>query len=447
MEGIHDNQEYKGDFSPVNYDSKKHPARIRATALDKLMYQVDTFHDGQCRCVFRFDGFAEVTKMARTVELSLRVTPVLDYRFVYNPWQFYWEKCSVSTGIVPFRFVDTLDPDKEITGILAEPMNPKQGPQVSVSLIRCGYDSLCVKLSHMVADAMGLLDYICILGNIYNQLLIDPGYIPPETTMGNRGQGQILKRVGIPALIKGIFLWNYPKSQWGFPKVSSNISGRAFSVRIISQKRVTNLKAHCNKKGVKFTEFLIAAFYQALIDVLIPPSGARLPIELTIDLRQYLPSGKADTICDLAGAYFPVIRHTKGQGFEQTLQKVVSAVSRAKTGQPWLGSALFLELITIFPTFIQTWYAQKVMRQELTTETSHPFFSNLGSVDHTIFDFGDLKAVDLGLFGPVSFPPNFLITVYSFQGKLYLTSSFCPTAADPQMVNRFFDCFVEHLPE
>ena len=420
--------------------------RIRAVALDKLMFQVHPFHDRQCRCVITFDGRLDGPRIARAVELSLDAAPVLGCRYVSNPWQSHWEICSPPNSSFAFSQVQPQDMERETGGFLGEGMDPMRGPQVAVRLIRSGRDVLCVKLSHLAADAGGLLDYIRLLSHLYRQLRIDPDHIPPAAAGGDRGQGQVLRGAGLRTLIQGCIHARYPRSQWGFPRTGFDLSGRAFPVRRIGSERLARLKAYCRKDGAKFTDVLVSAFYRALSGILDAPAGARLPVQLTIDLRHYLPSGRAGAICDLSGAYYPIIRHSPGARFEVTLGDVKAAVAKAKAGHPWLGSALFLELMTLLPAGLQTRIAQMIIGNELASGKAHPFLSNLGAIDPRTFDFGDAVAADLGMFGPVTFPPNFLITIYTFHDQLSITSSFCPTAADPGLVDAFFDRFLDELP-
>ncbi len=435
-----------GGTVPVNGRTSPKPARFRTTALDKLMYQVHPFHDGQCRCVITLDGRLDGARMARAVELSLEAAPVLGSRYVCHPWQSRWEKCSPPGSAIAFRQVRAEDPEREIDRFLGEPMDPLRGPQVEVRLVRSARDALCVKLSHLAADATGVLDYIRMLSGLYRRLRTDPDHLPPAVAAEDRGQGQFLRGAGPRALIQGCFHTRYPRTQWGFPQTGSDVSGRAFPKRRVGPERIARLKAYCRTERTNFTDVLVTAFYRALCAVLDPPAGARLPVQLTIDLRRYLPSGKANAICDLAGAYYPVIRNRPGVPFDRTLGDVRAAVTKAKAGHPWLGSALFLELATLMPSGFQTRLAQRIIGRELASGRAHPFLSNLGVIDPRIFDFGDAVTADLGMFGPVTFPPNFLISIYSFRDQLSVTSSFCPTAADPRLVDAFFDRFMEELP-
>ena len=426
--------------------SPKLPDRLPASALDGLMSVVRPLDDGQGRCAITFDGRLDGLQIARAVVLSLDAAPILDCRYVLHPWRHRWERRSLSDRVIPFLQIQAQDSEREIHGFLAESMDAMRGPQVAVRLIRSDRDVLCVKLHHMVADARGLLDYIRLLRDLYRQLQIHPDFIPPAAPAGSRGQGQILRGAGLRAVIQGCLSFRFPRPPKGFPRTGTDMSGRAFAIRRISSERGARLKAYCRTKRVKFTDVLVTAFYRALFRVLNPPAGACLPVELTVDLRRYLPSGRANTVCDLAGAYFPVIRHRPEASFDQTLGEVQTAIAKAKAGHAWLGEALSLELAFLLPAGITTRLGQKIIERNLHAGEAYPVFSNLGVIDPGTFDFGDAVAVDLGVFGPVMFPPSFLISIHSFRDQLSITSSFCDTAADPLLVDTFLTNFMNELP-
>ena len=207
------------DTAPRYRNSKKaKPSeRIRASVLDKLMYFSNPYSDGQCRCVIRFEGQVDGSKLARAVELSLKVAPIIGCRFVYHPWQCFWEKGPISAIRMPFRYLETEDAEKETSKFLNEPMDTLQGIQVAVCLIRSGNDTLVIKLSHMVADAMGLLDYMGILGRLYSELMCNPEYIPPETPKFKRGLGQSPSKCRNYCINKRAMQLVLPKISLGFP--------------------------------------------------------------------------------------------------------------------------------------------------------------------------------------------------------------------------------------
>jgi len=68
------------------------------------------------------------------------------------------------------------------------------------------------------------------------------------------------------------------------------------------------------------------------------------------------------------------------------------------------------------------------MGRELSAGKAHPFLSNIGVIDPAIVDFRDAIATDFQMFGPVAFPPNFLVV------------------GDPRLVDAFFDFFIHELP-
>ncbi len=421
------------------------PSRFPAEALDKLMYLVRPMHDGLCQGVGSFDRSLDADRLERAVRLSLDVSPILGCKYVLAPWQNRWERCSPPDLASAFSQVEARDPEAEVQAFLAEPLDALHGPQVSVRLVRSSQDFVCVKLDHMAADATGTLDYVRLLGRIYSRLETEPDYRPAMITEP-RGLGQVLRAAGPLALLQACARFRYPRSDWGFPKRSGDLSGRAFVERRIDSERLASLKVYCREKGVKFADVLVTAFYRSLMHVLDPPARAKLPVQLTIDLRRYLPTGRADAICDLAGVYYPSIRHKPEAGFEQTLDDVQTAVAKARAGHPWLSQALFLELMSLVPARLQSGLGRMILRRESSSQHAHPFFSNLGVVDRGITRIGDATLTDLRLFGPTAFPPNFLLTVYKSREYLTLASSYCPTALDPALVDAFFAHFLAELP-
>lgn len=198
-----------------------------------MQFLVNQYHDRQCRCVIGFDGKAELSLLETAVRLSMEVVPVLNSRFVNHPWKPYWEKLSSHSGELSFRFIESDDTSNAVNRFFSEPMDCQKGPQLEVALIRSGHDTLCVKISHQVTDAAGLLDYIRILSGIYSKLKNNDENEPNDAFTGKRGLGQVFRNAGFRQLFKGLMNWNYPVSDWGFPKISSDCSGLAFPGRTI----------------------------------------------------------------------------------------------------------------------------------------------------------------------------------------------------------------------
>lgn len=264
--------------------------------------------------------------------------------------------------------------------------------------------------------------------------------------MPDRGPGQVFRGAGWRALLQGCLHLRYPRSPWGFPSGGTDLSRREFPIRKIAAERVSRLKAYSHTQQAALTDVLLTAFFRALTAVLNPPSGMRLPVQSTVDLRRYLPEGRTEALCDLAGVSYPAILHYPKASFAETLRDVGKANAKARAQHPWLGTALFLGVCNLFPSGLQNYLSRRVIRRELSQGRAHPFFANLGVVDPSIFDFGDAAASDLGLFGPLTYPPNFLITTYTFRETLSITSGYCSSAVDPRLVDRFFDTFMSELP-
>ena len=425
-----------------------------AQSEDKLMHLARPFHDGLGRCVITLADRADPDCLARAVKLSLEAAPILDCSYVTGAFRSRWRRAEHPSDA--FSWVRTPDAEGELQDFLAAPLDPGRPPQVAVRLIRpgpaapgpeadVGPDRLCIKMSHMVVDARGLLDYVRLLSGIYRRIQSDPAWVP-ALSGADRGLGQVLRRAGPGAVLLGCLHLRYPRSDWGFPATSSDLSGRSFLFRRIGPERVARIRDYSRGRRVRFTDVLATAFYRGLAGVLKPQAGARLPVQMTIDLRRYLPGARADALCGLAGTFYPVIRHDPRAGFEQTLGAVSAASARERRRQPWLGACVLMALAGLLPPAWQARIARRTMSRAIRSGRAHPFFANLGRLDPRIFQFGETGAVDVAIFGPVAFPPNFQLTVYTVEDVLSITVGFPGTAVDPALLRQFLEDFLKELP-
>lgn len=422
------------------------PERFPAPPMDQFMYLVRILHDGQGRCVVTFAGQVDAERMARAVRLTLDAEPVLGCRFVEHPRRPYWERRDDLDRTPLCPVVEPPDLESALWQFMAAPVDPCAGPQLQARLFRSDRDTLCIRINHMVADAGGTMDYVGLLARTYRELSLDPTYRPQPNLRGNRGQGQVLRRVGLRSLLRACCRFSYPRSAWGFPATSRDFSGRSFAIRRIAPERLASIKAYCHQHQATVNDVLLAAFYRALFEVLDPPLGVPLPVQMTVNLRRYLPAGQAEAICNLVGVFFPAITRKQGATFGDTLAETHVVMEAAKVDHPWLGEALYIELAFLSGLWLVRRIAQRIIGRAVMSGKMHPFFANVGIVDPRQVDFGDERVIDVALFGPVPYPPACLLSVNTFGETMIVTTGFCTTATDRRMVERFLDLFVCELP-
>lgn len=421
------------------------PPRLPSVAMDRLEHLVLAAADQQLHCVIRFAGRIDAPRLARAVRLTLDAEPVLGCRFVVHPWRPFWTRLPGLDERDHCPIETPADPEAALAHYIVTPLDLAAGPQAQARLFRGADDLLCVKLNHAVADGGGVIEYAGLLAATYRALGADPGYVPRANLTGARGLGQVFRRIAPPALLAALRHSAIPTPAWGFPAQGNDLTGRTLLIRRVPVDRVKAIGAYAHDRGVSFSDVLLTAFYRALFDVLDPSASVPLPVQEPVNLRRYLPGGRAAGICNLAASIYPTITREPGATFEAALAQVHAARSAASAGLPGLGQALALEAALALPYVLAQRLAVSAMSGAKTGKT-HPFFSNMGVLDPAGVDFGDAPVTDAYGVGPVLYPPGFFLALSTFQGVLTVATSFCHTAVDARRVAQCLDQLVAELP-
>ncbi len=420
--------------------------RFPAPAQDQFMYLARSLHDCQGRCTLTFAESIDSDRLSRAFRLTLDVEPILACRFVPRPWKPFWQLRDDLQQISTCAASCSNDVENDSFKFLAEPLDPEKDAQIQMRIFRSHSDTLCVKINHMVTDGGGLLEYLHLLGHIYKKLGENADYVVSGNGIHDRGQGQVFRRVGIRQLLRGARHYKLPAAAWGFPMTNSDFSGRTFIIRRLPGLQIDALKQFSRAHQASVNHVLHAAFYRALFELLDPPFSRELPIEATVNLRPYLSSDRAARICNLASAFFPSLTRKANEPFLGTLHRLQALFEKAKNEQPWLGAALGIEAGFLFGFSVADYVTQYFKKRVVVPGNMHPFFANFGHIDASMVDFGSVRVTDLAMIGPVPFPPASILSVHSFNDTMYLTTGYCHTAVDPQVMERFLDLFVAELP-
>jgi NRPS condensation-like uncharacterized protein len=426
------------------------PQRLPAPALDQLSFLFRSLSDGQVRCVLRMDGRVDAERLERAFRLSLDAEPVLGCRFVRRDGRLTWERREDLDLLPLLRTVDCAAPqalDYELQRFLVAPMNPAVGPVATARLLRADTDTLVIKLHHLAADGLGMLQFLIVFAAIYRQLRDNPGY-QPSPNLGDRGQGQVLRRFGPAGMLAALWQIHLPVRSAGWEPIArvSDQSGRAFALRRLDPERVRALRAWGRTHGVSVNDLLLAAFYRALLATLGAPAGRPLRVGVPIDLRRYLASGQTLPVCNLSNSADLVIACEARSSFAETLRRVHTEMAALKSTARGLALAVLAELLAGPRLGLVRQLAEQLVWRIAPTGSAAPFFSNVGIIDGRLLDFDELTVVDAYGLGPVSFPPGLLVTVSTFREVMTIAAGFCDTATDRQLVERLLDRLACELP-
>lgn len=426
------------------------PQRLPAPALDQLALLFRPLSDGQIRCVLQLDGHLDAERLARAFRLSLDAEPVLGSRFVRHRGRCTWARRADLDALPLCEKIVCADAQAQEVALgrfLVAPLDPLAGPAAQARLLRGDTDTLVVKLHHLAADGIGLLQFVIVLAGIYRELGSSPGY-RPRPNLASRGQGRVLRRFG-PAGLLGALGRSGGAARpggWGPIATSDDRSGPGFALRRLGPERVRALRAWGRAHGVSVNDLLLAALYEALFATLGAPSGRQLTVGVPIDLRRYLPPGQPPPVCNLSASADVAIVREATDAFADTLGRVHEAMAALKASPRGLALAVLAEAIAWPHNALARTALEQVVRRIARTGEARPFFSNVGIIDAGLVEFGGRAVLDAYGLGTVSYPPGLLITASTFRESLTIASGFCAGATARELVERLLDRLVCALP-
>lgn len=420
--------------------------RFPAPAIDKFLFMVRTLHDCQSRCVITFANRIDESRLSRAMRMSLDAEPILGCRFVDHPLKPFWERREDLHQIAICPVIVPTDLDKACQEFLAEPLDPCTDPQIQMRLFRTELDTLCIKMNHMVVDAGGLIEYVHLLGQLYKQIGSHQADVAALNRGGDRGQGQVLRHIPVRKVLTSFFYSRMPDSGLGFPMTGTDRSGRSFIKHTITAERIAAIKRYCREHQVTMNDVLHTACFRALFEVLDPPAHQPLPLQATLNMRQYLPAGRTNALCNLVGIFFPAVMREPGASFEKTLKHVHEELQKEKTRQSWIAASVLLEFGFIFGFAAAKRITHFVLGRISDEKTHHPAFANIGHLSEEQIDFGEVGCSDFVMYGPIPFPPASILSVNSYRDSMHITTGFCHSATDALLHEKLVQQFVAELP-
>jgi len=433
--------------------ARRVPSRFRAVMWDQMMFFVRKVADQQVRCVVDFDGRVDENRMAKAVRLSLDAMPITGCRYVERWWRPYWERLEHFDANEVFTILQTKDVEGETHSFLTQQIDPFEGPQLRVRVLRAQTDTLCLNMNHMVGDAEGLKQFAYLLASIYSNLTEDPEYTPRYTER-NRSLRQVSKHIGLLDKIRILYRALRGQSDsdnWRLPLSSGGGCRPAMVVRKLPGSRFDAIRAYGKRYQATLNDVVLAAYYRALSRVIQSAPGKPLRISVTVDLRRYIPPGKAGGICNLSGFAVSDIGRELGAGLEETLVKVRNDMNIKKANWPGLdGIALIVAPFKMLPYAVvkNTVYHILGGMPEPNEQRAAmpPTLTNMGVVDSEKLVFGDIGVRRAYTTGAVNYPPGFQLGFSSYNRSLTFSLLTCDVGDNAQLAERLLDLLEKELP-
>ena len=398
------------------------------------------FSQPQLTCVLRLDGRLNWDKLTRAVRLSLDSEPVLGCRIRDTGPQAVWE---------PRTDLDTLElcsqtdasgsanaVEAEVQRFVGELYDFDRHCQLRVRVIHADTDTLCIKAEHAATDAAGMKRYTRLLAQIYNDLFHYRNHVPQPARWENRSLEQVLQSpAAAPFLAKEI---TEPAEWVALPYQSAPAGPPEVLVRRLSPERFSLLKKYARKQQATVNDVLLTAYARAIG----PRARLRdqcVAINMTTDLRRYLPAGDSGAVCNLSGMNPVIFPFQPAETFEETLCKVSNETKKIKQNGPGLQSAqgMFPLAAANFPE-LNSAFGQSFEQMRQSGYTN-PWFSNLGIMADRPLEFGLQAVVDYYMVGPALYSPGLILLAGTYADTLTLTFNYFPATFDASWFKKLFD--------
>ena len=426
------------------------PDRFPAAAIDKIIAsgQDIGIADFMLQMELVFERALDAERLARSLDLVLDARPILGCRLVTEKKKVYWEQLTEPRQDI---FCLTTEP-AEIDRFRDRPIESRQGPQINACLHRTAAgDRLILKVAHQVCDAAGLNDIAAELSRIYAQLVNNRGYRPQPDVRGARDCGQIMRH--LPWYIYPVLVFNFlrttlsnqiPQKTHALQVPTGPHTPFTFIMRHLSPARVARLAAYGRKLQATVNDLMIAAFYRALLKAAAWDGRAALRIQTTVDLRRwYIPSGRAEGICNLSTYEYINLGRAPGRDFAATLSRVSAVTRRKKTGWIGLSELCTVPLAGMVPYSLLVKACAALLHERIKSKNYPSGLTNLGMIQPGTVFF-DQHPVQGWILPPVVYPPVLYIGFSGYGGSLTLSAG-VPVAAR-KSIEQFFAQMLAELP-
>ncbi|KPJ52031.1 MAG: hypothetical protein AMJ37_03665 [Dehalococcoidia bacterium DG_18] len=427
------------------------PHRFRTQASDRFVTLLQFIGDMMIQLELEFDRQLDTERLAKAVDLTLDAEPVLGCRLVPHWWRPYWERLDEGKRKA-FLLVNN---ECEYEAFKTSSLDTYNGPQIKVCLLQLSSGNrLLLKVAHQVADAGAVKEIAAIASSIYTRLAYEPDYLPQPNLKGSRSVWQVLRHVPWSAYPQ--FFLNYlhdiqdtmadviPQDIHQLHFENGLRTPLSFVLRNLPVESVNSLVKYGRERDATINDIVVAAFFRAIARGGNWNGRAQLRLNTTVDLRRYIPNGKAEGICNLSGIEFVRLGTALGDNINSTLTRVTEITKHRKNR--WIGFSTYLiqePLMTVLPWGLRMKAFQHISQKGMEKGNSPPAITNMGPIamEDVTFDTSPVKA---WLLPPPHYPPLFGPSLSGYRGTLTLSAGVYPSQREA--VSRFFDEVLSELP-
>lgn len=423
------------------------------TPQDRLNYLLGVYSAvQQIGIVMKLSSQLDTDLFMQAMQLTKKKYPILNCSFVEDEIP-YWEKFTgrIEETILNVKFCSIDEEATMLKAFLAEPMDWIKGPMVQAALFRSEHDVLCIKISHLCADAAGLKEYAHLLASLYTRLYQKAPYDRIENELlrgeaGFRDQGPLFEAAGITDISTFPLQEPGTASLWSIPSTLDNHTP-AVTTRTLDREQMIGLISITKANGTTVNDGLLAAYFRSIAKqaIYMEPRTIDKAIGITVDLRRYLPNRTTGTLCNLSAMEMPAIEMDENDSFEATLIKVKQAMDTIKDNKPGLSSAVGMERMASMPLSSAKAMFGSQVELAKQAQMALPLLTNLGIISKSSIHFGEAEVVESYMTAPMMYSPFFSVGASSYQNTLTLSVGYHTPAISEEAVSRLLDDMINEF--
>lgn len=387
-----------------------HPSRgYRAATPCESLDFVETSHRHKVYplmyCHMIIMGHMDIDRLKAAIQRSSHYVPEILYTYDFGRGRF------TDAG---FSAEDTV-----ILGdkILLWDLSHK--PQLKISIRRREWqDIVIVGMSHILTDGRGFLQYLYLLAALYN------GQSCNLPLRNHRELTLVLKNIHLQ---KQTEQTRCGKKKKVLPLRASGINTHYFCLNSrIKKNDFSLLYSKAKRNHVTLNDVFLTAYARVIarmqeIDTVIIPCPA--------DLRHFSPVKEKLTVANMTGVYRRITIEIKPQhSFAETLSQVHLEMELQKSRyRCFEGITLLDDVFHRFPRPILE------LAIRATYRLSPVSYTNIGQIDHQKLSFCDCRVTDCYLTGAYRLPPDFQLSVSTFQNVCTLNCTLVGQPGDDAM--------------
>ncbi|MBN1328394.1 MAG: hypothetical protein JXA54_02865 [Candidatus Heimdallarchaeota archaeon] len=430
-----------------NHSDVNLPLKIKASANDNLNYFLRSGTDQQINFVFHLDGSIDPKIMKKAVRLTMDAEPVLGCKFVKEKRRSYWVRRTDIDELDYFEMIKADNIDSESKKFILTQIDPSIDSLLKIRIFRCENkkDTLVIKSDHSVMDGGGFYDYLSLLCDTYNNLIVSPNYQVTPNLSTNRELNQALKHHSFVKKIKSLIFEKGYSPTWSFPYIGRGKEKKNFILKKIDNENFQQIKDYGKQRGATLNDMFLTASFRALFKLIKPQENKKMTIAVPTDLRLFMPNKKANTITNLVSTTFVSLKYNADDTYDDMLQNISQQMCKKKEIQLGLGLMFMINNLFRFRFITVERFANKIYKRLYKKGKMHPIITNVGIIDSVKRCFGSINVEDAYIITPINWAPSFSMGISSYNKEISLSIGYCEDSYDKRTIELFLELFLTEL--